>query len=118
MQRGKFSTKDYLNNIIKEAHGRGNKVAYCVIYLSSQDYHRFHSCVQFEAFFRRHIAGYLELVRPSYLAENKHVLKNNERVNIIGEWAKGFFAYSAIGALNLGSIKVHFDQGLQTNNFS
>jgi phosphatidylserine decarboxylase len=48
-------------------------------------------------------------VRPDYLEKHKDVLKDNERVNLLGEWAHGFFTMSFIGALNVGSIKLLFD---------
>ena len=88
---------------------------YCVIYLAPQDYHRYHSPAYFMANYRRHIVGYLEPVMPSYLMKHKDVLKENERVNVLGEWAHGFFAISFIGALNVGSIKLHFDDVLKSN---
>ena len=46
---------------------------------------------------------------PSYLQKHRDVLKQNERVNLLGDWAHGFFAISFIGALNVGSIKINFD---------
>lgn len=52
---------------------------------------------------------------PSYLKKHKDVLKENERVNLLGEWAHGFFAMSFVGALNVGSITLHFDDVLKTN---
>lgn len=52
---------------------------------------------------------------PSYLQKHRDVLKQNERVNLLGDWAHGFFAISFIGALNVGSIKINFDDLLKTN---
>ena len=98
-----------IERILDSAKDRGNKVKYCVIYLAPGDYHRYHSPAYFTANYRRHIAGYLEPVMPSYLQKHKDVLKNNERVNVLGDWKHGFFAISFIGALNVGSIKLHFD---------
>ena len=57
----------------------------------------------------------MEPVRPDYLTKHKDVLKDNERVNLLGEWTHGFFTMSFIGALNVGSIKLHFDDTLRTN---
>lgn len=102
-------------SIIKSAIDRGNKVMFAVIYLAPQDYHRYHSPGYFTANYRRHIAGYLEPVRPDYLLKHKDVLKDNERVNVLGEWTHGFFTMSFIGALNVGSIKLLFDDELKTN---
>lgn len=39
----------------------------------------------------------------------------NERVVYIGEWTDGFMAYTAVGATNVGSIKVYCDGNLATN---
>ena len=39
----------------------------------------------------------------------------NERVVYIGEWTDGFMAYTAIGATNVGSIRVYCDKDLATN---
>jgi phosphatidylserine decarboxylase precursor len=102
-------------SIIQSAKARGNKVMFAVIYLAPQDYHRYHSPAHFTANYRRHIAGYLEPVMPSYLKKHKDVLKENERVNVLGEWTHGFFAMSFIGALNVGSIKLLFDDSLKSN---
>lgn len=65
--------------------------------------------------YRRHITGFLEPVMPAYLKKHKDVLKENERVNLLGEWNHGFFAMSFIGALNVGSITLNFDEVLKSN---
>lgn len=39
----------------------------------------------------------------------------NERVVYVGEWIGGFMAYAAVGATNVGSIRVYCDRGLATN---
>jgi len=54
-------------------------------------------------------------VKPDYVNKHKDVLKDNERVNILGEWSHGFFSMSFIGALNVGSICLLFDDELKTN---
>ena len=110
--QGKKSTAERL---IQSATERGNKVAYMVVYLAPGDYHRFHSPATFTASYRRHIAGYLEPVDPRYLKGHRDVLKTNERVNLLGDWQHGFFALSFVGALNVGSIKLHFDESLVSN---
>lgn len=89
-----------------------------VIYLSPGDYHRFHSPAIHTAHFRRHIVGYLSPVKPSYVEKHRDVFKNNERVNIFGEWRgdrEDFFFTSFVGALNVGSIKLDFDEDVVTN---
>ena len=89
-----------------------------VIYLAPSDYHRFHSPAIFNAFYRRHIVGYLDPVKPAYVNKHKDVFKNNERVNVTGQWDFGFFLISFVGALNVGSIKLHFDKKVATNQRS
>jgi phosphatidylserine decarboxylase len=86
-----------------------------VIYLSPADYHRFHSPCVHSADYRRHIVGYLSPVKPSHVINHKDVLKNNERVNIFGRWQQGFYFESAVGATNVGSIKLDFDSDVLTN---
>ncbi|XP_034752954.1 phosphatidylserine decarboxylase proenzyme, mitochondrial [Etheostoma cragini] len=39
----------------------------------------------------------------------------NERVVLTGQWEHGFFSLTAVGATNVGSIRVYFDKDLQTN---
>lgn len=98
--------------LLETVKSRGNQLSYMVIYLSPGDYHRFHSPAIHTARFRRHIAGYLSPVKPSYVKNHRDVFKNNERVNIFGDWygsERLFFFWSAVGALNVGSIKIDFD---------
>jgi len=54
-------------------------------------------------------------VKPAYVNKHKDALKNNERVNLFGSWAGGFMNVSFVGALNVGSIKVHEDPTILTN---
>ncbi len=77
--------------LIKQVKERGNKLFSMVIYLAPSDYHRFHSPAICSAEYRRHIAGYLDPVKPSYVNRHKDVFKNNERVNVYGNWSNGFF---------------------------
>jgi len=94
---------------------RGNKLMHLVVYLAPGDYHRFHAPTAFKSFYRRHIAGWLESVKPTYIMKNKHVLKDNERVSLLGSWYHGFFSMIFVGALNVGSIVLNFDNELETN---
>lgn len=107
-----------VESLLKDVKERGNELHYMVIYLSPGDYHRFHSPAIHTARYRRHIVGYLEPVKPSYVRKHKDVFKHNERVNIFGNWfgsADNFFFLSYVGALNVGSIKLDFDQDVVTN---
>jgi len=75
-----------VQSLLDNVASKGNELHYMVIYLSPGDYHRFHSPAIHTAHFRRHIAGYLSPVKPSYVEKHRDVFKNNERVNIFGEW--------------------------------
>ena len=101
--------------MIEKVKRRGNQLLYMVIYLSPSDYHRFHSPCMHSADYRRHIVGYLSPVKPSHVNKHKDVFKNNERVNIFGRWNQGFYFESAVGATNVGSIKLDYDHDVLTN---
>lgn len=101
--------------MLDKVKSRGNELFYMVIYLSPADYHRFHSPAVHSGDYRRHIVGYLSPVKPSHVNKYKDVFKNNERVNIYGKWEQGFYFESAVGATNVGSIKLDFDEEVLTN---
>lgn len=104
-----------IKEMLEKVKSRGNELYYMVIYLSPADYHRFHSPAVHSAEYRRHIVGYLSPVKPSHVNKYKDVFKNNERVNIYGRWEQGFYFESAVGATNVGSIKLDFDEEVLTN---
>ena len=95
---------------------KGNKLCFMIIYLAPGDYHRYHSATNFVTNYRRHIVGYLAPVKPSYVEKHKDVFKENERVTLFGDWAKGYFSMTFVGALNVGSMSLHFDPDLFTNS--
>ena len=111
----KDDSEKTIPTLLKKVAAAGNKLFYMVIYLAPSDYHRFHAPAICTAEYRRHIAGYLDPVKPSYVNKHRDVFKNNERVNLFGEWKQGFFFQSFVGALNVGSIKLTFDPELNTN---
>lgn len=104
-----------MQRIIEETKMRRGKIMFMVVYLAPGDYHRFHSPATFIAQYRRHLPGFLKPVDPRYIRKNRDVLNCNERVNLFGSWTFGFFGVSFVGATNVGSIKIHFDDVLQTN---
>ncbi|KAI8367888.1 phosphatidylserine decarboxylase [Choanephora cucurbitarum] len=93
----------------------GHAMFFCVVYLAPGDYHRFHSPTNWVVQTRRHFAGELFSVSPYFvkLLENLFVL--NERVALLGKWKHGFFSMIPVGATNVGSIKINFDEALKTN---
>lgn len=90
-------------------------IFYCVLYLNLGDYHRVHSPVDWNVFFRRHFSGRLYPVneRATRTIRNLHV--ENERVVLEGQWGEGFMAIAAVGAANVGSIKICTEPELKTN---
>jgi len=95
--------------------GNGGKMYYYVLYLAPGDYHRMHSpadCVIEE---RRHFPGALYPVAPYIARYIPSLFVRNERVTLSGHWAHGFFAMVPVGAYNVGSMKLTFDEELDTN---
>ncbi|XP_020587298.1 phosphatidylserine decarboxylase proenzyme 1, mitochondrial [Phalaenopsis equestris] len=90
-------------------------VYYCVLYLSLGDYHRVHSPVDWQVLLRRHFSGRLFPLnkRATRTIRNLHI--ENERVILEGRWREGFMAMAAIGATNIGSIKLYIEPELKTN---
>ncbi|XP_025417506.1 phosphatidylserine decarboxylase proenzyme, mitochondrial isoform X4 [Sipha flava] len=99
----------------KLLHNSDNELYQLVIYLAPGDYHRFHSPAQWTVKFRRHFQGELLSVNPKIARLLPDLFVLNERAVYVGEWEHGFFSMTAVGATNVGSIKVHSDKGLQTN---
>ncbi|CAL4079881.1 unnamed protein product [Meganyctiphanes norvegica] len=92
-----------------------NDLYQCIIYLAPGDYHRFHSSANWNVTFRRHFPGELLSVNPSIAAWINDLFVLNERACYMGHWKHGFFSMTAVGATNVGSIKVHCDEELITN---
>ncbi|XP_048710417.2 phosphatidylserine decarboxylase proenzyme, mitochondrial isoform X2 [Caretta caretta] len=89
---------------------RGHRLYQCVIYLAPGDYHRFHSPTNWHIQHRRHFPGSLMSVSPSVVRWIPGLFCHNERVVLSGEWAHGFFSLTAVGATNVGSIRIYCDQ--------
>ena len=97
------------------ALAEGSALFSAVLYLSPGDYHRFHAATECVFTSRTHIAGQLLPVNPLVAALLPSLFVTNERVALLGSWAHGFFSYTAVGATNVGSIKLSFDAELATN---
>ena len=93
----------------------GNSLYFTVIYLAPGDYHRFHSPTAWVVEKRRHFVGELFSVSPWMAKRLENLFVLNERVALLGRWKHGFFSMVPVGATNVGSIKVNFDQALRTN---
>ncbi|KAH1171385.1 phosphatidylserine decarboxylase proenzyme, mitochondrial-like isoform X2 [Mauremys mutica] len=94
---------------------RGHRLYQCIIYLAPGDYHRFHSPTHWHIRHRRHFPGSLMSVSPSVVRWIPGLFCHNERVVLSGKWAHGFFSLTAVGATNVGSIRIYCDQDLRTN---
>uniref|UniRef100_A0ABM5F1Y4 Phosphatidylserine decarboxylase proenzyme, mitochondrial n=2 Tax=Pogona vitticeps TaxID=103695 RepID=A0ABM5F1Y4_9SAUR len=93
-----------------------NELYHCVIYLAPGDYHCFHSPTDWKVSHRRHFPGSLMSVNPGVARWIKELFCHNERVVLSGCWKHGFFSLTAVGAQNVGSIRIYFDQDLRTNS--
>ena len=94
------------------------RLYYLVVYLAPGDYHRFHSPVSWVCNLRRHFAGELFSVSPYLQRTLPGLFTLNERVVLLGRWKYGFFSYTAVGATNVGSVKINFDRELRTNSLT
>ncbi|XP_035533970.1 phosphatidylserine decarboxylase proenzyme, mitochondrial-like [Morone saxatilis] len=92
-----------------------NELFHVVVYLAPGDYHCFHSPTDWRVELRRHFPGSLMSVNPGVARLVKELFCLNERVVLTGQWQHGFFSLTAVGATNVGSIRVYFDKELQTN---
>uniref|UniRef100_A0A3P8X462 Phosphatidylserine decarboxylase proenzyme, mitochondrial n=1 Tax=Cynoglossus semilaevis TaxID=244447 RepID=A0A3P8X462_CYNSE len=92
-----------------------NDLFHVVVYLAPGDYHCFHSPTDWKVALRRHFPGSLMSVNPGVARWVKELFCLNERVVLTGQWQHGFFSLTAVGATNVGSIRVYFDQELHTN---
>ncbi|KAL5016125.1 hypothetical protein ScPMuIL_005714 [Solemya velum] len=93
----------------------GNKLYHCIIYLAPGDYHRFHSPTDWSVKYRRHFPGELLSVNPGVARWIQGLFNFNERAVYYGDWQHGFFSFTAVGATNVGSIKIYCDEELDTN---
>lgn len=92
-----------------------NQLYQCIVYLAPGDYHRFHSPADWTVERRKHFPGELFSVNPSVARWLQGLFCLNERVVYSGNWDHGYFSMTAVGATNVGSISVEFDQALVTN---
>ena len=92
-----------------------HKLFFLVVYLAPGDYHRFHSPATWVVERRRHFTGDLFSVSPYIANRLKDLFVLNERVALLGRWKYGFFSMVPVGATNVGSIRINFDESLRTN---
>lgn len=86
------------------------------VYLAPGDYHRFHWPWNGRVTEVRHLPGDLWPVNAGAVAGVPRLFARNERVVLLGELASGAaFAFVPVGALNVGSIRIHALPDLRTN---
>lgn len=111
---GKKMDANYYLNSLKS--NKDSKLYQFTLYLGPSYYHRFHSPTDWNIVFRRHLFGYLLGVFELNLWRKKDIFSINERVAYFGNWEHGFLGYVAVGAFNVGSIQIHIDPELKTND--
>ncbi|CCF56180.1 hypothetical protein KAFR_0A07460 [Kazachstania africana CBS 2517] len=107
-----------LNTVLsadEKSEPKNTKLFFAVIYLSPGDYHHYHSPVDWVCNTRRHFPGDLYSVSPYFQRNFPNLFVLNERVSLLGYWKHGFFSMTPVGATNVGSIKLNFDEELVTN---
>lgn len=89
---------------------------YMNFYLSPRDYHRYHAPCDMEIHEVRYFGGELLAVNMPSLEKNEELFIRNERVVVVAKSAQDKWIYFvAIGALNVGSIIMHFENRIKSN---
>jgi phosphatidylserine decarboxylase len=101
-------------------HVAQKRLYHITIYLSPGDYHRIHSPAEWNITRRKHFPGALLPVNPIAVKFVRGLFAMNERVVLEGQWQGAsatdkYFALTAVGALNVGSVALNFDSDVQTN---
>ena len=99
-----YSLDELLGDVRHAAEFEGGHA--WTIYLSPRDYHRIHSPVDGALSALRWMPGSLYSVAPKVLARRAKVLSINERAVLRLETDHGPFTLVAVGALNVGRIRV------------
>ncbi|GAM23148.1 hypothetical protein SAMD00019534_063230 [Acytostelium subglobosum LB1] len=86
------------------------KLYQCILYLSPGDYHRIHSSEDWTINKRSHFPGTLFPVNKPFLKLIPSLFALNERIVLMGDWTQGFYSLTAVGAYNVGSISLSFDE--------
>lgn len=89
--------------------GRFEGGTFLTIYLSPRHYHRIHTPTAGRVVSARHVPGRLFPVHPAAVADVDHLFARNERLVCTVEGPLGPLAVVAVGATNVGSISVAFD---------
>ena len=88
---------------------------YVNFYLSPKDYHRYHAPCDMEIYEVRYFGGALLPVNFPSLKKNSNLFVRNERVVVVAKTSHQWLYFIAVGALNVGSIVMNFDNRIHTN---
>lgn len=89
---------------------------YINFYLSPKDYHRYHAPCDMEICEVRYFGGELLPVNLPSLQKNQSLFVRNERVVVVAKTSSHKWIYFvAVGALNVGSMVMHFEGRIQSN---
>lgn len=123
IQEGKLFQAKGMTYSLEELLGHQKKYVqaflggrFITIYLSPRDYHRFHMPLDGRIVACAHLPGELYPVNPFVANYIKGLFVVNERlISYIDTMFCGKVAMVKIGATNVGSIKVSYDQNIATN---
>ncbi len=91
-----------------------DNLCFTTLYLPWGETHRFHSPVDWHITERLHIPGSMFNIDQRNIFSISSVFYN-ERVVLSGDWQHGKFWFVAVGSYSIGSIRLKFDNTLQTN---
>lgn len=110
---GKYDTSDMIDS--PKSH---DQLYQLTIYLSPADYHRYHSPADLKITDRIYIPGSLNPVKPSYVSKHPDTFIENERVTLKCNMKQTgdplYITY--VGALNVGSIHLNYDNFSNCNH--
>jgi len=110
--------RSMIPGVIEASNGE-RALYYCSVYLNPGSYHRFHSPVDgLRVSTERRITGDLLPVATWFMRLIPCVPAINERVAIIGTWARGFFSIVPVGATNVGSVIINDRQSSKVDGRS
>lgn len=112
---------------MKKSPNKDQTKLYSIIfYLAPGDYHRYickiinsvsyHAPSDYCVKSRNHIAGFLQPVKVDLVEKKAGIYETNERVGIFGTYPYGFLGMVFVGALNVGSMTLNFDQVSNISN--
>jgi len=112
-----YSLEELLGENHKKALDNVEGGEFINFYLSPKDYHRYHMPMDLKIISLTHIPGKLYPVNFPLLRNKRNLFIENERVVIECEDKKGGTQVLVlVGALNVGKMRVTFEENVQTNS--